>query len=337
MRTSILTATLAAATLAACTLPQDDDAPPPLDAPITLVDARLPPPILDAPPPIDAAVTGNPGFTLPTRTARANRLTDGARVELGDADWTCLGTPSTDQPPGPPLTLSGRVLDFQTGTGVGGAMLLAFPGTRTDETLGTATSDAAVATRGDYTAVLAPLTGADRRYGFRLAAAQYQPTYVLDQYLDPATASPVRDLRMVSTGTTTALVAFIGQQYDLLSATVVGTMRDCAGHEVSNVVATVSSVPGAGAHVTGANTFYFSGAANPLPVRHDVSPTTNKDGQFLVVDVTAQATPAFIQVWGFRTAGELMAGALTLLAEVPAPLEPGTVDAVTLEPRRLAP
>lgn len=59
----------------------------------------------------------------------------------------------------------------------------------------------------------------------------------------------------------------------------------------------------------------------------------NKDGLFVVIDVVPMA-PAYVQVWGFRTAAELASGTLTLLAEVPVVAEANVASLVDLAPRR---
>jgi hypothetical protein len=322
----------ACALLAACELEDKDepvvDGGERLDAPVGSPDART----LDAP--IDAPA-GNAGFPVPTAITKANTFTGGAWTEVGDADWSCLGTPSPDQPSTQPLMLSGKIRDFQTtSNGVGGATVTAFAGTMLGGNLGTAMSDTAPATKGNYSLALAQLPAGQRRHGFRIDATSYMRTYVLNQYLDPAVATHTRDLLAVSVGTANAIIAFVGEQFDPMTGTVAGSFRDCQGRAVSNAVVTVSSTPGVIAHLPGVETFYFSASSASLPVRHNVAPTMNKDGLFVVIDAPPQAAPAFVQIWGFRTIAELAAGTLTLLAELPTPVEGNAVITGSFEPRR---
>ncbi len=77
----------------------------------------------------------------------------------------------------------------------------------------------------------------------------------------------------------------------------------------------------------------FSAGSTSLPVRHTQAATMNKDGLFIVLDVVPVA-PAYVQVWGFRTAAELASGTLTLLAEAPVLAEANAASIIDLAPRR---
>lgn len=299
------------------------------DAPVDVaIDVAIDAPVDASEPAVD-----NPGFPMPTAVTKANTFTAGAWTEVGDADWSCLGTPSSDQASTQDLMLSGTVRDFQNNGGVASASITAFAGSMFGGNLGMATAGAG-ATRGQYSMTLQRLPAGVTRYGFKLEAASYLRTYVLGQYLAPAMANQTRDLAMVSNGTVTAVAAFVGETYDNTTATTIGTFRDCQGRAVSNAVATVSSSAGMVRHLANANTFYFSAQASSLPVRHNVAPVMNKDGLFVVIDLQPRATPAYVQIWGFRTAAELTAGTMTLLAELPAPMEASSLSSVTLQARR---
>ena len=95
----------------------------------------------------------------PTAVTKANRKQGGVWTELGDADWTCLGTPTADQPATTAIALTGRVTDYQTGNGVGAAPVTAFPMLTPATSLGAATTSNLAATRGEFTMTAAPLTG----------------------------------------------------------------------------------------------------------------------------------------------------------------------------------
>ena len=139
----------------------------------------------------------------------------------------------------------------------------------------------------------------------------------------------------VSESTANALPAFVGVTRDNAKGVLAGALRDCAGREVSNAVATVSSTAGAVAHLPGATTFYFSAGSSSLPVRHTQSPTMNKDGLFVVLNLPPQTAPAFIQIWGFRSQADLTAGTLSLLSELPSPVEANAVITGSFEPKRM--
>jgi hypothetical protein len=283
---------------------------------------------------VDAAPGGNPGFPMPTAVTKANVKMNGVWTEAGDADWSCLGTPSTDAPSTQAITLSGKIEDFQTSAGVGGATVTAFPGIMLSGNSGQTTTSTVAADRGAYSINLAQLPSGTTRYGFKFEGAGYVKTYLLNQYIDPTNATAMRDMAAVSESTATALPAFIGVSRDTTKGVLAGAMRDCQNREVSNAVATVSSVAGEASHLTGAKTFYFSAGSSSLPVRHNVSPTMNKDGLFVVLDLPPQTEPAFIQIWGFRNQAELTAGTLTLLSELAAPVEANAVITASVEVKR---
>ncbi|MBK9030304.1 MAG: hypothetical protein IPL61_03015 [Myxococcales bacterium] len=291
---------------------------------------------LDAP--TDAAIDGptpvvptgtNPGFPTPTAITRANQQGPGGWTELGDADWSCLETASTDLPPAGSIALTGTITDFQTGSGVGAAQVTAFPMLTPATSLGAATSSDVASTRGDFAMTVAPLPAGVRRYGFVMEATGYVRSYVVGRYLVPGTAQAI-ELSPLSQGTANALPAFLGVTRDPSTATALGTMVDCQGHRVSNAVATVST---GSAHAPGVDTYYFSAGSSSLPVRHSQAPVMNKDGVFMVLGVPPLAA-AYVQVWGFRTAAELASGTLTLLADAPMIAEAGTYTSVDLTPRR---
>lgn len=286
-------------------------------------------PAIDAPTGLE-----NPGFPVPTATTKANMESGGVWSEVGDADWSCLNTPSPDAASTQSIMLSGKIEDFQTGNGVGTATVTAFPGIMLNGNSGTATTDAAAATRGNYTMTLAQLPAGTTRFGFKFEASSYVKTYLLNQYVNPTMATQMRNMAAVSEATALALPAFIGVERDMTKGVLAGAFRDCQNREVSNAVATVSGTAGAVDHLTGAKTFYFSAGSTSLPVRHTVEPVMNNDGLFVVLDLPPQTANAYIQVWGFRTAAELASGQMTLLSELASPVEANAVITGSIEPKR---
>ena len=283
---------------------------------------------------LDAPALENEGFPVPTAVTKANDND----VEVGDADWTCLNTPTSDLPGRQGgYMLSGKIRDFQTAAnGVGGATITAFPGAMLGGNLGTATASNDAATKGDFSINLGALPQGETRYGFKIerpASPPYLRTYLLNQYFNPANAAQTRDISAVSVGTATAVIAFVGESFDATKGTLAGAFRDCQGREVSNAVATVSSVSGRVQHLPGANTFYFGSSG--LPVRHNVEPVLSSNGLFVVIDLPPQTANAFIQIWGFRTQAELDAGTLTLLSELASPVEANAIITGSIEPKRM--
>lgn len=285
----------------------------------------------------DAAGPTNEGFVMPTAVTKAN---DNG-TEVGNADWSCLNTPSADQPQtvATNIALTGQVRDFQSSNGVRDATVTAFAGIMLSGNLGTATSTAVAAGDRDtpnYTMTLGDLPTGETRYGFKIehpGTPAYKRTYLLNQYFDPTDNTQTTNISAVSSSTATAVLAFVGATYDPTKGTLAGAFRDCAGNEVSNAVATVSSVSGAATHLPGANTFYF-GRTTGLPARHNVEPVSSSNGLFVVIDLAPQTAPAYIQVWGFPTQADLTAGTLKLLSELPSPVEADAIITGSFEAKR---
>lgn len=285
---------------------------------------------------IDAPPANNTGFPRPTAVTRANNFAAGAWVEVGDADWTCLGTPPADFASANAIRLAGRVKDLTAAsTGVGRASMVAFPGVMTGLEMGTAvTDDVGPTTRGDYTMGLSVLPPGSTRFGFKLEAAAYLRTFVLNQYLPAERTVQSRDFWMLSTAGAMAWATRVGATFDPSSASVTGVFRDCVGRTVSNAVATISATRGAVEHLPGATTYYFSADALSAPVDHAASPVMNKTGEFVILGAAPRATLGYVQLWGFRTPAELAAGTLTLLGEMPTPVEGGALTTGVFEAKR---
>lgn len=322
--------TLAVVPLVSLACCGDDGSPPIVDAAVdaTAIDATA----IDATG-IDASPV-NPGFPMPGAVTKANMMSGGVWTEIGDANWSCLDTPASDNPSTQAIALVGTVRDLQDANAVGAAVITAFPGSMVTDNSGMAISSDVAGSRGDYSIVLDMLPAGQYRFGFKVEATGYLKNYLLNEYFDPATATQARNLSVVSESFAAAMPAFIGVSVDPSDGLVIATFRDCAGRAVSNAVATVSSTSGTVTHLPGAATYYFSAAASSLPVRHSQAPIMSKDGMFMVLGLPPQTAPAYIQIWGFPTATALADGTMMLLAELASPIEPNVVITGTLEAKR---
>ncbi len=296
-----------------------------------VVDARSDAPVDssdDPDAPVDAPGT-NAGFITPTSVTKANTNSGGSWTEVGDADWSCLGTATADQASTGTIALSGTARDFQTSMGVGNAEIFAWS-TAPNAIVGTGNSSDAAATRGQYSMTLGMLPAGTTRYGFTITAPSYLTIHLLGNYYPPG-APATDDLVVISEATATALPAFIGVTRDVTKGLVVGRLRDCQGRAVSHVAVGLSSQAGTFVDA-GGETFYFSAGSSSLPVRHNVAPVMNRDGMYMVLDAPPATTR--VQAWGFRTTAELDSGVMTLLAEVDAPVDANVVVNADLEARR---
>jgi hypothetical protein len=284
------------------------------DAP--MIDA----PMIDAPmSPIDAATGTNTGFTAPTAPIAAWTETAQNTFAAATLDFSCLNAARGDTASTVAITLAATIVDFQSGNIVPGTVVEAFAGNATGAPFATATAN------GSAVATLAIPTGTTR-FGFHMTETNTRPTYIFDQLLAPSTAAQSRTMQVLSNATAQTLPALIGVSSGANATIEIGTATDCQGHTLSGLIATISSVAGTATHLPAAQTYYFSDSVG-LPVRHTQAAMTTKDGNFMVIELPATAT-AYVQMWGYRTAGELAAGTLTLISQLAVPV-PGAAAMMT--------
>lgn len=295
----------------------------------------------------DAGAAANPGFILPPagEFPQAYLEVGGVWELQGDADFSCLNTPTDDVVSDVDIQLSGTTTDFQTGDVVDNVELAAFPlgASLSGTPVATATSDGA----GAYSMTLPKDTAA--RWTFRSTdpeGSRFLDTYLMNQYFDPSAAGhPDHDLDLSSVSflTANALPAFIGVMRTEGLGVLAGAFRDCQGREVDGVIATVNAESCAAGtcdpanlkHLDGAQTYYFSAGSTSLPVRHSQAPNTNHDGLFVVIELPP-SSEAFLQVWGYATQADADAQKLSLLGEIPAPVLADSVITASMEPLRTA-
>lgn len=278
------------------------------------------------------------GFNKPTKGLKANSQSGGTWTELGDADLSCLNTPSADMATTVAVTLNTVVKDFQSGNAVPGATVTAFKDQMTDQAFDTQTSDAQA-----YATFTVP--AGVKRFGFKMTTTDgsTMPTFLLNQYIDPNMAvqpagsdtdmTKAMKIQSVSTSTAATLPALIGETRNPSTGVIAGALRDCQGHEMSNFVATVSTTQGTATPVADAEAYYFSDAVD-LPVHHQQQEAASKDALFMVIQLPATPT-AYVQMWGYKTDADAAAGGdMTLIAELPVPVLADTVITGSYEPLR---
>jgi hypothetical protein len=286
----------------------------------------------------DAFVAKDVGFNKPTKGLKANSQTGGSWMELGPADLSCLGTPSSDMATTVAVTLNTIVKDFQSGNAVPNATVTIFKDVMTDAPFDTKTSDTNA-----YASFMVPV--GVKRFGFKMTTTDNStmPTFLLNQYIDPSTAiqpvgsdtDPTKRMKIqsVSASTAATLPALIGETRTTGTGVIAGALRDCQKHEMSNFVATVSSTKGTATPIEGAEAYYFSDAVD-LPVHHQQQDAASKDALFMVIQLPAAAT-AYVQMWGYKTDADAAAGGeMTLVAELPVPVLADTVITGSYEPLR---
>lgn len=262
------------------------------------------------------------GFNKPMGTLKANS----GNAEVGDADLTSC---AADAATAGAVKLMTTVKDFQNQTAVPQATVEAFPGISVGAMFDTQMSDG----NGNLSLNIPAGT---KRYGVKMTAAGQFPTFLLNQYVDPAkvdgsgnTTDP-GSIQSVSNSTAALLPALIGQTRTTGTGVVAGALRDCAKHEISNFVVTVSSTSMTSAPVAGAQAFYFS-LSPELPVHHKQAEAAAANGLFMVIQLPA-APMAYVQAWGFPTAADLSSGQMKLISELAVPVVADTVVTGSFEP-----
>jgi hypothetical protein len=249
-------------------------------------------------------------------------------VEVGPADLSCFGTPASDLPTTVAVNLTTKIKDFQSKSPVPNAVVQAFP----NQSVSTPFPGSPWTADGnaDVTVVIPQGT---KRFGFKMTHPDALDTLLLNQTVEPGMANQMLgEANSVSKTTAQTLPALIGVSRTVGTGVLAGSMRDCANREMSNYIATVSSVKGTPAHLDGADTYYFSASVG-LPVRHSQQASASKDGIFMIIELQPSTT-AFVQIWGYQTAADLAADNLTLIGELEGPVIGDTVITGSYEPIR---
>jgi hypothetical protein len=271
----------------------------------------------------------NPGFAKPVddegNCILVEAWDDGEPAAI---DLSCLGTPSDDQASSVEITLDTTVTDFQTGETLAGATVTVFNDIMIDDGDEFATGESG--TDGELTVTIPAGT---TRFGFKMVREDWFDTLLLNQYLDPDTAAQtIGEIQAVSVGTGTALPGLVGVTRTPGKGILAGTIRDCAGNELSGVIATVSQTPAEVEHVGGTRTYYF-GVDSGLPVRNTVLNATSSNGLFAALEIDPTSS-AFVQMWGILSEADLEAGTLTLIGELEVPVVGDVVITGSYEPLR---
>ena len=269
------------------------------------------------------------GFDKPTASLKANNeASPDVWVEVGPADLSCLNTPSIDLPTTVEVKLATTVRDFQSGAAVPGATVSVFP----NQDLSSPVPGSPWTADGTAMVTVTIPVGTER-FGFKMTHPNAMDTLLLNQTVDATEANQTLSaIQSVSKTTAQTLPALIGVDRTTGTGVLAGSMRDCAGNEMSNFIATVSSAKGTATHVSGADTYYFSPTVG-LPQRHSQQPAASEDGLFMVIELAATPT-AYVQVWGYPTDADLASDSLKLIAELETQVIGDTVITGSYEPLR---
>jgi hypothetical protein len=283
---------------------------------------------------LDAARDGGGFPTLPSAPTHAHQqMPDGTWIDLGEADWACVGIPR-DSGLTAPLSLSGRTVDWETGQPVGNQFITVLPSREVSPALGEVVSGGDVDNLGEFAGTFEPLPPGRTRYGFRTQNAVPAQTinFVVEQYFLPG-AAHVRDLAIVSPATASTLPTFVGQTRDPSRAMVLGQVVDCQMRPVSNAMVVVSTSL-TQSQPAGVDVWTFTAQLPSLP--GGLNTPTREDGRVAIFDMPPDTAFA-LQVWGFRTGPEVINGELIRLATVTLNQPMLSVTTLKVEPRQTNP
>ena len=271
----------------------------------------------------------NPGFATPDTTTTAHTKEGAVWTEVGPANWDCLGTPSADQPSTVEINISGVVRDFQNDDDViAEATVSVYDG---NDITGTAIVETVSEADGTYALTL---PAGVERVAYKTTAEDYLPTYLLNQYYQPAVEDQTEELEPISVSLANTLTAFINKERTLGLGVLAGAIRDCDGNEVKGAITTVSNGRATADHVDGAETYYFSGGSRSLPIRLSQQAYTNEDGLFMVIELPPSSSDVYLQVWGFLPDQDPASDEPTLIAELGMPVIGDTVISASMEALR---
>src|SRR5688500_4628000 len=152
----------------------------------------------------------NPGFATPDTTTTAHSKDGAVWTEVGPANWDCLGTASADEPSTVEISITGVVRDFQNDDDViADALVSVYDG---NDITGAEIASATSEEDGTYTLTLP--TGVER-VAYKTTAEDYLPTYLLNQYYEPAVEEQSEELEPISVSLANTLTAFINKERTL--------------------------------------------------------------------------------------------------------------------------
>jgi hypothetical protein len=296
-----------------------DDAADPDGAPLadaSDIDATVP--TADAAP--------NRGFIPPVEVTTAYTVEDGAFVEVGPANWGCIGDPDSVETTEEEVDVTGRLKEFGGGEEdrVEGAEIVVFAETDfyASTIAGPVTTSEAeedgegtvLDPGGEYEGIT--LDPGVTRVAFRATAEGYVDTYSLNRSFAADATEGTVDLDIVPESLANILAALVlgGPRTPGLGI-VAGSIVDCDGNTVKHAIATVSTVAGEVEHLPGVETYYFNGNPEgpaPSPPRID----SHEDGLILIPELDPTEDFLYVQVWGFVDADALASGELELLSEL---------------------
>jgi hypothetical protein len=218
------------------------------------------------------------------------------------------------------IAINGLINDFQTSTKTyEGATLDSFINL---DFAGAPTATTTSAAGGAYTITI-PAGGASTYMNFRTRHPDVLDTIGTLVQIDVTAQTQTHNRSAVSKSTATSIPALLGVTRTPGTGVLAGEVIDCDGKDVLGAIATVSSVSGVNhVDVPGMQMYYFTSG---LPVRRTAQPFTNDDGLFVAIQVPAASSNYFVQVWGYKTAGDLSSENLTLVSEVEIPALADTV------------
>lgn len=276
----------------------------------------------DSKPTPDASTTackdtgGDACFQLPTAPVTTR---DGAPSATGCGEYVPHTAPA-------PLTVSGFVRAFGSGTAVPNASIKVYSSADFATPFATTTSGS----DGSYS-VQYPAGTPDLLFG-EFEAAGYlavYPHYVRGDLQN----GDVTDytLQVITSNVIEGAAVLVHEDWNPSYAVFAGTALDCNRMIIMHAAVVISSTQGSRTFIPGVSLYYAAPGAAPIAAPPQDRGDTNDNGAFAIFHLSPGA-PVYVQMWGFVDANAQAQGeaGLTLLAEEPIHVVANTVGNVAL-------
>lgn len=229
-------------------------------------------------------------------------------LDVGTIDLSCLNTASEDVPYANSFTLTGVTYELGVAgdPAIADASITVYSGTDFGTALTTQTANG----DGEFEVTI---PAGETRISYKLEADDHLATFSLGNYYSD-TADAKDDVPGASLTIANALPSFVQVTRTPGTGVLAGTALDCNGKPVMNAFATVSTTSGSDDPVDGALVFYV----NTVPVT--TLSSTNRSGEFAILEIPDSSTNVYIQVWGYLTQADADADEKTLIGEVATPV-----------------
>ena len=235
---------------------------------------------------------------------------DSDGVEVGPANWDCLGDPDPVEETENDIEVSGQLSEFLNAAldeyEISAFASLEFDG---EPTAGPVECDGDGCDPTEYELTIpAGVT----RVAFRVETNNDLVTFTLGHSFESDATEATVNFNVVGDGTASTLaVAALRRDRTAGLGIVAGDVVDCEGNFVRHAIAALSTTSGELAPVAEAERSFYFGGQLPVGARTE----TQADGRFMIPEITADEL-VYVQAWGYISHEDFDNDELTLLSEL---------------------